>query len=135
MFDYFTSQGVSNVIWLSPFATSPDIDYYPGRDWVDMAGSDLNTGINYTGVLFSAVTAIVGTTIPLALYENSLIPDPSGMFDASPPDKPSAPWVLFNTGQGLLIHTSNFAPNTLSHVINVYADPHVVTRDEVPDLN
>ncbi len=71
----------------------------------------------------------VGNAIPIALHENGQIPDPAAMFSTST----RAPWVLFNTWATYEMPATS-PGNTVAYVQSVYANPNVVTRDEVPSL-
>jgi hypothetical protein len=73
--------------------------------------------------MFSTTRNIVGTTVPIALHETGVIPQPSAMFPTA------APWVLFSVWAGYQI-----SDNSLSNIQTVYDSPYTVTRDEVPNL-
>ncbi len=91
MFDDFTARGLNNLIWLFPFSGQPNADYYPGTDYVDIAGPDTyGTGQPYASMYQSTVN-VVGSTIPIPLHEVGNIPNPQDMFQNN-----QAPWVLFN---------------------------------------
>jgi beta-mannanase len=125
-FNYLTAtKGLNNIVWLMPFSSQDGVSespasFYPGKAVVDVTGPDYTgTAANYTKFV-----GIAGSTIPLALHESGELPDPTTLFPTA------APWVLFNTWAGY-----EKSANTLAHVQQVFADPHVITRDEVPDLN
>jgi hypothetical protein len=125
MYNYFTTtKGLNNLVWLMPFSGSPNASFYPGKNFVDIAGPDTYSTSQPFTSMFTTTRNIVGTTIPIPLHENGLIPNPTDMFAND-----AAPWVLFNTWAGYQI--SN---NALSHVQSVYANAYTVTRDEVPNL-
>ncbi|HEX6274349.1 MAG TPA: glycosyl hydrolase, partial [Polyangiaceae bacterium] len=125
MYNYFTTtKGLNNLVWLMPFSGSPNASFYPGRNYVDIAGPDTYATNQPFTSMFTTTRTIVGTTIPIPLHENGLLPNPNDMFNNN-----AAPWVLFNTWAGYQI--SN---NSLSHVQSVYANTRTVTRDEVPNL-
>jgi hypothetical protein len=125
MFDYFTNtKGLNNLIWLLPFSGSPHASFYPGRDYVDLAGPDTYSSDEPFTSLFAATRTIVGTTLPIPLHENGRIPDPVNMFSNG-----AAPWVFFNTWAGYQI-----SHNSVAHVQSVYSNPYTVARDGVPNL-
>jgi len=72
-----------------------------------------------------AQKTVIGSTMPIPLHETGLIPTPSKMFPST------APWVLFNVWAG---YQSDGTHNTLANIQSVYADSHVITRDEMPSL-
>lgn len=125
MYNYLTStKGLNNLIWLAPFSGSPNASFYPGPMNCDLAGPDTyGTNQPFTS-MFTTTRGIVGTTRPIPLHENGLIPNPNDMFNGN-----AAPWVLFNTWAGY-----QMSANSLSNVQSVYANAYTVTRDEVPNL-
>jgi hypothetical protein len=126
MYDYFTTtKGLNNLIWLHPFDGTPPAAFFPGKAYVDLAGSDTYASNTPFASLYTATRAIVGTTIPISLHENGLMPDPAIMFGAT-----KTPWVLFNTWADTFLTVTN----TVANVKAVYANSFVVTRDEVPSL-
>jgi hypothetical protein len=124
MYDYFTNKGLDNLVWLHPYDGSPLAAFYPGKTYVDVGGSDTYATNEPFTSNFTSTRAIVGATVPLALHENGLMPNPSDMFAGG-----AAPWVLFNTWAGY-----ETSANTLAYVKSVYANPYTVTRDQVPSL-
>ncbi|MFZ3599372.1 glycosyl hydrolase [Streptomyces sp. BH104] len=130
-FDYMTkTKGVDNAVWLFGFNGEPaaSASFYPGKDYVDIAGADTYaSGGDYNPLkaMYDATTGVVGSTIPVALHENGPIPDPDQLQQAG------AHWVLFNTWNVEHLTVSN----SVDHLVKVYQHDYVITRDEVPDLN
>ena len=124
MYNYLTNtKGLNNLVWLMPFSGSPNASFYPGKNYVDLAGPDTySTGQPFTS-MFSTTRNIVGSSIPIPLHETGTIPNPSNMFPSA------APWVLFNVWAGYQINN-----NSLSSVQSTYSNAYTVTRDEVPSL-
>jgi hypothetical protein len=124
MYDYLTNtKGLNNILWLMPFSGSPNASFYPGKAYVDIAGPDTyGTNQPFTS-MYSAARNIIGTTVPIALHETGVIPDPNAMFPTA------APWLLFNIWAGYQV--SN---NSVGAVQSVYANARTITRDEVPNL-
>jgi hypothetical protein len=125
-FKYLTvTKGLNNIVWLMPFSGSPSFTDYPGKAYVDIAGSDTyGTNQPFTS-LYSASRGVIGTTVPIPLHETGLIPTPSQMFPSA------APWVLFNVWAG---YESDGSHNTVANIQSVYASTYLITRDEVPSL-
>ncbi|WP_209439546.1 glycosyl hydrolase [Kitasatospora phosalacinea] len=124
-FDYLTkTKGVHNLVWMMPYNGDPQASFYPGKGYTDIGGAD--TYVSDRGPLtslFNATKSIVGPTVPIALHENSAVPDPAQLQSSR------TPWVLFNTWNGSFITGQD--PTYLN---TVYNSAYVVTRDEVPDL-
>jgi Glycosyl hydrolase family 26 len=125
-FDYFTTKkGLNNLVWLAPFSGMPSSPYYPGKAYIDLSGPDTyGTNQPFTA-LYSTAKGVIGASVPIALHETGLIPTPSNMFPSA------APWVLFNIWAG---YESDGTHNSVGNIQTVYADSHIVTRDEVPNL-
>lgn len=126
MFDYFTgTKKLNNLVWLMPFSGTPSAAYYPGKDYLDLAGPDTyNTDQPFLG-MYSTARNVIGSTLPIPLHETGLIPNPANMFPSA------APWVLFNIWA---TYQNDGTHNTLANIKSVYADSHTVTRDELPNL-
>lgn len=126
MFNYLTvTKGLKNLIWLLPTSGSPSAEYNPGKAFYDLAGGDTYGNNQPFTSLYSQSKSIWGSTVPIPLHETGLIPTPSQMFPTA------APWIMFNIWAG---YQSDGTHNSAANIKNVYADAHVVTRDEVPNL-
>jgi hypothetical protein len=125
-FNYLTqTKGLKNIIWLMPYSGSPSSAFYPGKDFVDLSGPDTyDTSEPFTS-LYTQAKGVIGGTVPIPLHETGRIPTPSKMFPSA------APWILFNIWAG---YQSDGSHNTTANIQSVYADAHVITRDEVPSL-
>jgi hypothetical protein len=125
-FNYLTkTKGLTNIIWLMPFSGSVSSAFYPGTTMVDISGPDTYGTDDPFSSLYSGAKPVIGSTMPIPLHETGLIPTPSKMFPST------APWVLFNIWAG---YQSDGSHNTLANIQSVYADSHVITRDEIPSL-
>jgi hypothetical protein len=126
MFDYFTgTKKLNNLVWLMPFSGTPSAAYYPGKDYLDLAGPDTYaTDQPFVG-MYATARNVIGPTLPIPLHETGLIPNPANMFPSA------APWVLFNIWA---TYQNDGMHNTLANIKSVYADSHTVTRDELPNL-
>ena len=124
-YSYLTNaKGLHNIIRLMPYSGYPIQGFWPGNTAVDIGGGDTYGSNQPFTALYSSCRDIIGATMPIALHETGLIPTPSAMFPTA------APWVLFNIWAGY--ETSN---NTVQNIQAVYADPHTITMDEIPNLN
>jgi len=125
-FNYLTqTKGLKNIIWVMPFSGSPTSAFYPGKDVLDLAGPDTYDTTDPFGPLYTSAKGVIGSVVPIPLHETGLVPTPAKMFPST------APWVLFNIWAG---YQSDGTHNTTANIQSVYADAHVVTRDEVPSL-
>jgi len=120
-YDYLVgTKGVHNILRLMPFSGSPNSSFYPGKAQVDLVGPDTYATNPPFGGTFNATSSIVGSTVPIALHETGVIPQPSTMFPSA------APWLLWSVWAGY--QKSN---NSLDSIKNAYSSPYTVTRDEL----
>lgn len=123
-YDYLVkTKGLHNLIRLMPFSGGPGAAYYPGKAMVDVTGGDTYATNPPFSSLYASSRNVAGSTIPLALHETGVVPQPSTMFPST------APWLLWNIWAGY--QSSN---NTVANIISAYASPYTITRDEVPNL-
>jgi beta-mannanase len=125
-FNYLTkTKGLTNIIWLMPFSGGVSTAFYPAKTYLDIAGPDTYGTDDPFSSLYSTAKGVIGNAIPIPLHETGLIPTASKMFPST------APWVLFSVWAG---YQSDGSHNTTANIQSVYADSHVVTRDELPNL-
>lgn len=133
MFEYFTEEKqLNNLIWMLPFARNPAPAYFPGKAYVDIAGAD--TYYQYVSPdqqrpppfteLFNATRTVAGTSIPLALHETDILPQPSTMFGTG-----QAGWVLFNLWAAEFLRE-----HPVPDLQSAYAHESTITLDEVANL-
>jgi hypothetical protein len=123
-YDYLVkTKGIHNLVRLMPFSGSPNSAYYPGKAFVDVTGGDTYGTNPPFSSLYTASRNVGGATIPLALHETGVVPQPSTMFPSA------APWLLWSIWAGY--EKSN---NTVANIISAYSSPYTITRDEVPNL-
>ena len=123
-YDYLVkTKGIHNLVRLMPFSGSPSSAYYPGKAFVDVTGGDTYATNPPFSSLYTASRNVGGATIPLALHETGVVPQPSTMFPST------APWLLWSIWAGY--EKSN---NTIANIISAYSSPYTITRDEVPNL-
>lgn len=124
MYKYFTfERGLNNLIWVLGYTAEVKPGYYPGREYVDIAGAD--TYVDHHGPLsemFAAVKAEVGDTVPICLHENGPIPDPDKL-------GPDADWLWFMTWHSEWIMPGKH--NTDASVKKAYLSERYLTKDEV----
>ncbi|MGI4831818.1 MAG: glycosyl hydrolase [Janthinobacterium lividum] len=127
IYEYFTTtRGLNNLLWVAGFSGEPSPEWYPGKQYVDIAGPDTYAkDHNNLAPLFSEVHAIVGDTKPICLHECGPIPDPDLLGHV-------APWLYFMTW-----HTSFIIDNPLNppdFLNRIYHSKRFITLDELPSL-
>ena len=122
MYTHYTkTHKLNNLIWVCGFTGQPDGKWYPGKDYVDIAGAD-SYGKGTQNRMFKTVLDIVGPDIPLVYHECGPIPDPDAMV------ADGTKWVWFMTWHTSYIKTQN----TADYVKKIYNHPYVVTLDKLP---
>ncbi|MGP3968323.1 glycosyl hydrolase [Streptomyces sp. 6N223] len=127
-YDYLTNaKGLDNLLWMFGANGEPDSSFYPGEEYVDIAGADTyNSPQNYDPLsgLYTSVRDIVGESLPIALHENGPIPDPDLLQETG------TRWLWFHTWNDTHLTQSN----SVDHLRAVYDHDYVITRDELPDF-
>lgn len=105
-----------NLIWVW---SSPEADWYPGNDKVDMIGYDSYPGVyNYTNQkgMFDNLHQITQGNKLIAMTENGPIPDPDACISGG------APWLYFMSWSNLVTKQ-----NSAEHIREVYSNPGVLS--------
>jgi GH35 family endo-1,4-beta-xylanase len=110
---------LNNLIWVW---STPETDWYPGNDKVDIVGHDSYPGLyNYSAQKnsFDIHHDLTGGKKIVAMSENGPIPcvDTSLDYDA--------PWSFFMSWYDLV-----FKQNSEEHIIDVYSNPRVLTLEK-----
>lgn len=138
LYDRLTNYyGLNNLIWVWNGQSGA---WYPGDAYVDIVSHDIYDGSrNYKSQasVFSMAKGYSQESKPVALSENSNIPDPDLM------QQDNAWWLYFvvwndtDTAEGVT-SSNNFWTgeyyNTNAHKIHVYNHERVITLDELPDF-
>jgi hypothetical protein len=123
-YDYLmNTKGLHNIIRLLAFSDNPIPAFWPGSAAVDIAGTSTYGGNPPFVSLYNSVKGIVGSTMPIALIETAVVPQPPTMFPNT------APWLLWNISAGYELTSTPF-----TSILSAYADAHTITRDEIPNL-
>jgi hypothetical protein len=104
-----------NLIWVW---STPEADWYPGNDRIDIAGYDSYPGnYNYGNQknAFDILYNLTGGDKLIAMTENGPIPDPDACLDLD------APWSFFMAWSNLVVEQ-----NTTEHIQNVYSNERVL---------
>lgn len=111
-----------NLIWVW---STPEEDWYPGNDKVDIIGYDSYPGeYNYTNqkAHFDELYRLTDGEKLIAMTENGPIPDPYLCFDGD------APWLFFVSWANLVTEQ-----NTDEHISEVYEHTDVLTLESTND--
>ncbi len=127
MFTNFAAKGVNNVIWLLPYSGAPSSSHYPGKNVVDISGSDTYADSQpFTSNYTSSVSAVGSSTMPLALHETGYVPNPTNMFNNN-----AAPWVLFSVWC-TADYLQSTSKNTVSELKQAFVNPLTINRGGLP---
>jgi len=113
---------IHNLIWVW---STPEADWYPGNDKIDIVGYDSYPGAyNYTTQknAFDRLYAICNGQKIMAMTENGPIPDPNDCLTLD------APWSYFMSWSDLVT-----AQNTNAHIVEVLTNPNVLCIGYVED--
>lgn len=124
MYDRYTNyHGLNNLIWVFGYTSNADQDWYPGDEYVDIAGCDAYAqGIQ--SQMYWQLTDFIESDMPLVYHECGPIPNPDGMI------KEDIRWTWFLTWHTIHIKEQN----TPTYINEVYNHSYVITLDELPDL-
>ncbi len=126
IFDRMTNHHqLDNLIWVW---STPESDWYPGNEKVDIVGHDSYPGnYNYSTQknIFDIYHELTGGKKIVAMTENGPIPNIDTSLDYD------APWSLFASWYNLV-----FEQNSDDHLIEVYNNPRVITieKDTFPRI-
>lgn len=125
MYDRYTNHfGLNNLIWVLGYSHETKDGWYPGREYIDIAGAD-----NYAkGTQIAAYTKVKkyvdDPEVPLAYHECGPLAKPDDLIARD------VRWVWFLTW-----HTTHIKEqNTADEVNEVYNHPYVITFDDLPDF-
>jgi Glycosyl hydrolase family 26 len=125
MYDYYTRERkLNNLIWVLCYTGQPDSAWYPGDQYVDIAGADTYTKSNEPQTeMYNKVKDIVGTRIPITFHECGVPPDPEKCL------KEHTMWSWW-----MEWHTSHLQNLDKEYLKYIYNHDLIITKDEVPDI-
>ena len=122
IFDRMTNlHGLHNLIWVW---STPEPEWYPGNDSVDIVGYDSYPGAYNYGIQkgpFDILYNMSGGEKLIAMTENGPIPDPEDCLSTD------APWLYFMSWSDLVTEQ-----NTVYHLRDVYNHPDVLSFEGDP---
>jgi beta-mannanase len=125
MYDYMVNKRkLNNLIWVLCYTGNPQAEWYPGKEYVDIAGADTyNVGDSPQGVMYKKVKDIVGDKMPITYHECGTPPDP---------DKCLSEGIMWSWWMEW--HTSHLQKVDKEYLKRVYSHDLIITRDEVPNI-
>ncbi|MEO5910775.1 MAG: glycosyl hydrolase [Pelobium sp.] len=125
MYDYFTkTRKLNNLIWVLCYTEKSDASWYPGANYVDIAGADVyNVGDSTKVEMYQKVKKVVGPVMPIAYHECGTPPDPDACV------REGAMWSWW-----MQWHTNHLTKTDKTYLQKVYNHDLVITKDEVPDI-
>jgi len=125
VYDRLTNyHGINNLIWVW---STPETDWYPGNDSVDIIGHDSYPGAyNYDpqNSAFDRLYQLTNGEKIIAMSENGPIPNPDECL------LNDAPWAYFMSWSDLVT-----AQNTNQHITDVYNNRNVLTLENPTAVN
>lgn len=124
MYNYYVNEKhLNNLIWVLCYMDKPDSAWYPGREYVDIAGPDTYQANLSRLQMYQQTKAIVGDVMPIAFHECGVPPDPDQSFSEG------AKWLWF-----MEWHTNFLQQVPVTQLKSVYHNNLVVTLDKLPDI-
>jgi len=126
MYNYYVKERkLNNLIWVLCYTGDPKEAWYPGDQYVDIAGGDTYEGADDPHrEMYVAVKKIVkDTTMPVTYHECGIPPNPSKCI-----------------GEGVMWswwmqwHTGHLYKTDVTYLNEVYHHDLVLTKDELPDI-
>ncbi len=126
MYNYFVhDRGLNNLIWVLCYTGTPDPAWYPGDEYVDIAGADTyDGGQDVHAPMYNTVRDITGDdTAPVAYHECGVPPNPDQCI------RQGVMWSWW-----MIWHTTWLTGNDKDYLKFVFNHDLVVTLDELPDI-
>lgn len=126
MYNYFvTDRGLNNLIWVLCYDGQPDGAWFPGNQFVDIAGADTYTTATTSQLdMFNHTDlATGGNTMPIAFHECGTPPNPDLCL------KDGAMWSWW-----MEWHSSHLFALDKTYLSFLYHHPLIITKDQVPNI-
>ncbi|MBC7387776.1 MAG: T9SS type A sorting domain-containing protein [Opitutaceae bacterium] len=126
MYDYFVkTRKLNNLIWVLCYTGSPDGSFFPGNQYVDIAGGDEYATTNDPQLaLYNKVkSSIVGNVMPITLHECGIPPDPN---------KSLSTGAMFSWW--MIWHTSFLQNMDKTYLNSTFNHDVILTLDELPNI-
>jgi len=124
MYNYYVhKKRLNNLIWVLCYSGKPDSAWYPGREYVDIAGADTYGPKSIHLDMYKKVEAIAGPVMPIPFHECGIPPDPVQCMAQG------AKWSWF-----MEWHTSFIRKVNTDYLKYIYNNDLTITLDKVPDI-
>lgn len=126
MYDYFVHErGLNNLIWVLCYANYPEGDWFPGDQYVDIAGTDTYDGCEepHQGLYRRIQEIVREKPMPITYHECGVPPNPERCLEED------AMWLWW-----MEWHTDHLKKVDVNYLNFVYQHELVITKDEVPDI-
>lgn len=125
MFDYFVKErGLNNLIWVLCYTGNIDGTWYPGDQYVDVAGGDTyGVGEDPQTAMYNNVKKVINDRFPIAYHECGVPPNP---------DKCLASGAIWSWWMEW--HTNYLTDIDKTYLKKVYDHDLIITLDEVPNI-
>jgi len=125
MYNYYVNErGLNNLIWTLCYMDNPDQDWYPGDQYVDIAGADTYAKDDNPQLkMYNKVKTISNNQFPIAFHECGILPDPDKCLNEG---AMWSWWMEWHTG-----HLTKLDKTSLKMV---YGHELIITLDEMPDV-
>jgi len=126
MYNYYVKERkLNNLIWVLCYTGDPKEAWYPGDQYVDIAGGDTYEGADDPHrEMHVAVKEIVrDTTMPVTYHECGIPPNPAKCIDEG------VMWSWW-----MQWHTGHLYKTDVTYLNEVYHHELVLTKDELPDI-
>ena len=125
MYNYYVKErGLNNLIWTLCYTGQPDVAWYPGDQYVDIAGADTYAKNDTPQMeMYNKVKTITSNRIPIAFHECGTPPNPDKCLSEG------GMWSWW-----MEWHTSHLQNLDKTYLKFVYDHDLVITLDEVPDI-
>ena len=126
MYNYLVHErGLNNLIWVLCYTGTPDGDWFPGAEYVDIAGADTydNMTDSHVGMYYSVLESVDGQNYPVAFHETGIPPRAEECIEDG---ALWSWWMIWHTDWLEEIEEGYLKEEFNSHL--------VVTHDELPDI-
>ena len=121
MYDFYTHEmGLNNLIWVLPHSGEFRAELNPGREYYDIAGADCYSNDRLVDLYGSVKRAYGESNILIPLHECGYLPDPEECREKG------TLWSWW-----MLWHTDIIRDHDKDWIKKVYADPLILTLDEL----
>jgi hypothetical protein len=125
MYNYYVKERkLDNLIWVLCYTGKPEAAWYPGDQYVDIAGADTYSKDNGTQAqMYNEVQAIVGSKVPITYHECGIPPDPEKC------KKEGVMWSWW-----MEWHTGHLRSLDKEYLRLLYNHDLIITKDELPNM-